>query len=152
MPIIDICMKDELAKKRPKNGGYIVNMQSSTQGDGTHWTGLYIKNDKGCYFDPFGALPPTEIEKFVKKRKGIKLSFNNHITQDLESSSCGLYCLAFLVFLTRNSNSNLFGTFNTFVNGFGDATKDNETVLKSFFRENINNNKSIPIKLKIFLS
>jgi hypothetical protein len=57
-------MKNELPVKI-KDGNYIINLQSSTQGDGTHWTALIIRNDTALYFDSFGAPPSTEIIDFV---------------------------------------------------------------------------------------
>jgi hypothetical protein len=32
-----VVMKDELANYKPKSGNYIINLESSTQGNGTHW-------------------------------------------------------------------------------------------------------------------
>ena len=37
LPLIGIHMKNEMPKK-PVDGCYIINLQSSTQGNGTHWT------------------------------------------------------------------------------------------------------------------
>ena len=36
LPLVSICMKNELPPE-PKEGCYIVNMQSSSAGNGTHW-------------------------------------------------------------------------------------------------------------------
>ena len=62
-------MKNELPTK-VKDGCYIINMQSSTQGNGTHWVALYVQKSNAFYFDSFGALPPNDIMTFIKQRKG----------------------------------------------------------------------------------
>ena len=93
-PLKDCCMKDEL-QGSPKNGYYIINLESSTQGDGTHWTLLIIQPDLALFFDSFGAPPSTEIIDFVKKRPGIHMAFNNEIIQDIDSSNCGFFLFVF---------------------------------------------------------
>ena len=45
-----IYMKDELPNKLTK-GFYIVNLQSSTDGNGTHWVALYYNPVCSYYFD-----------------------------------------------------------------------------------------------------
>ena len=40
LPLISICMKNELPST-VSDGCYIINMQSSTQGNGSHWEALY---------------------------------------------------------------------------------------------------------------
>ena len=44
LPLIAVTMKDELPNKL-QNGNYIINLQSSTQGNGTHWTALKVINN-----------------------------------------------------------------------------------------------------------
>ena len=41
LPLVTIEMKDELPSK-VKEGCYIINLQSSTAGQGTHWLSLFI--------------------------------------------------------------------------------------------------------------
>ena len=35
-----VYMKDELVGLTPKLGNYIINLQSTNQGNGTHWTAI----------------------------------------------------------------------------------------------------------------
>lgn len=130
--LIAICMKDELPTT-VKDGCYVINMQSSHQGNGTHWVGLYVFKSNAFYFDSFGALPPNEVLSFVKRRKGCHLFYSNWITQDLKSQACGWYCIAFLIYLHENRNKDLKQVFNDFVNNFQDDTAKNDEILKSFF-------------------
>ena len=57
---VNVCMKDELPSKL-KQGFYVVNLQSSTVGSGTHWTALYYSSKHSYYFDPFGVIAPVEV-------------------------------------------------------------------------------------------
>ena len=133
LPLVSICMKDELPTK-PKEGCYIVNMQSSTSGQGTHWISFFFFKNICYYFDSFGASPPTEIVNFIRKKKGSHLLFNNFIIQDLKSSNCGYFALAFLLYMYANrEKSNLKDVYNEFVNNFADDTTKNDEILKSFF-------------------
>ena len=133
LPLISICMKNELPTAL-KDGCYIVNMQSSTAGSGTHWVSLFVYKDNSYYFDSFGATPPVELINFVKKRKGCHLLYNNFIIQDLKSESCGWYCLAFLLCMFENrTRQNFKDVYNEFVNKFAEDTTKNDDILKSFF-------------------
>ena len=150
LPLVSICMKDELPLK-PIEGCYIVNMQSSTAGSGSHWVSMFFWKNICYYFDSFGASPPTEVVNFIKKKKGSHLLFNNFIIQDLKSSNCGYFALAFLLYMWQNrQRSNLKDVFNEFVNNFADDTRKNDDILKSFFASSLSN--SSPSILKRFIN
>ncbi len=63
--LIDVVMKDKLDIMYPFPGFYIINLQSSSQGNGTHWVALIIAKGVSYYFDSFGASPPLEIRRFI---------------------------------------------------------------------------------------
>ena len=142
-------MKDELKDLTINDGCYIVNMQSSTQGDGTHWVCFKIKNKHCVYFDSFGAPPPIDIETFIKTRKNIKIGFNNWIIQDLKSTNCGWFCIGCLAMLKQNKNKDIYDAFDFYINNFSGKTKENDSILKSLFTTSKLNNR--PITLKKFL-
>ena len=135
IPLNGIYMKDQLPKT-PKNGNYIINLESSEGGKnrGTHWTALVISNKNAFFYDSYGAPPALEIRKFVKKRKGIHLGFNNWIIQDIHSENCGYFCLDLL----RNiSPTHLFESANTYINRFHDDTKKNDGILRQQFSSEV---------------
>jgi hypothetical protein len=41
---LTVLMKDELKNHKPKSGNYIINLESSSQGNRTHWLTLGIRN------------------------------------------------------------------------------------------------------------
>ena len=142
IPLVGIFMKNEMPTK-PVNGCYVINLQSSTQGNGTHWTGLFIYKKMSYYFDSFGASPP-------KKKKVGHLLYNNWIIQDLKSEACGWYCLEFLLYMWKNrQNINLKEVFNQFVNNFQDDTLRNDEILRQFFAKTYG--IKVPILLKKFI-
>ena len=131
VPIHAVVMKNELPPK-VKDGNYIVNLQSSTQGDGTHWTGLIVEKKNALFFDPFGAEPSQEIVDFIKKRKDCTLGYTSRDIQDLTSHNCGYFCLAFLLHL--KDCTDLFDAANEFVNTFDNISKNNDIRLGDVFR------------------
>jgi hypothetical protein len=145
LPLVKVVMKDELGNKL-KNGNYIINLQSSFQGDGTHWTALKVQSKKAIFFDSFGVFPSEEIKNFVLLRKGMTLGFNHKDIQDMKSENCGYFCLAFLLFL-KHSKKNIFDATNQFTNNFSDDTTRNDSILKLFF----NNDRNPPEKIKRLL-
>ena len=49
---IVVAMKDELKMLKPTYGNYIINLESSKDGNETHWLGLNIDENRYCaYFD-----------------------------------------------------------------------------------------------------
>jgi hypothetical protein len=67
-PLTQVLMKDEMKSlKASKNANYIINLQSSSQGNGTHWLALVVRDDKCFYCDSFGVLPPKEVITFTKR-------------------------------------------------------------------------------------
>jgi hypothetical protein len=111
-----------------KRGFYIINLQSSTDGNGTHWCCLYVVNPNySIYFDSFGFPPPENIETLLNI-----YDYNDKDIQNISSSACGYFCIAFIKFMqgkTKPTNA-----FNTFVNLFNKNTKYNDEILLSFLK------------------
>ena len=118
-------------------------MDNST-GIGTHWTAFNINKNKGIYFDSFGCVPPQNVIDFVKQRKNIKIVYNNFIMQDLESEKCGFYCIAFLLFLNRSKNKDIYKATNDFIKMFHNDTLENDEILKNYLvrERNLNTNSN----------
>ena len=113
--------KDQL-KKPLKDGFYIINLDNS-DGPGTHWTALYKINDGfSFYYDSFGFIAPEEIEDLLHKYE-----YNKKQIQDIKSTSCGFYCIAFIKFMINKQDK--MKAFNTFCNLFRANTIDNEIIL-----------------------
>ena len=70
LPMKNILMKNEL--NVPKVSNYVVNLQSNTEGNWTHWAHSINNRTRQCILleDSFGALPSLEIIQFGRKWHG----------------------------------------------------------------------------------
>ena len=116
-----VYMKDQLPD-RLQRGSYIVNLQSSKDGKGTHWVSLYYTPNFSYYYDSFGFVPPIEIQNKI-----IPYIYNDNEIQDIDSTACGFYCVAFVLYL--NKKINIERAFMEFINLFGKDTERNEAIL-----------------------
>jgi hypothetical protein len=90
--------KDQLLKKKPGGKFWVINLEDSDKGFGTHWVcvidvAIPDRNVDYCiYYDPYGVSPPPAVEKFMSASKLAPVySYNQY--QALESSQCGYYCI-----------------------------------------------------------
>ena len=121
---VTVYMKDELPLTL-KRGFYVINLQSSTVGSGTHWTALYYNSKHSYYFDPFGFIAPTQVEQKLNE-----YTFNNKQIQNLKSTACGYYCIAFIIFMNKRKNKKL--GFIIFVDEFSTNTEKNDKLLYNY--------------------
>jgi len=131
--LIGIYSKNKLPQKCYV-GGYIINLEDSDDGSGTHWVSLYITQKKEIlYFDSFGMPPPREIKVFVNYKP---IAINTRTIQNINSTLCGYYCLYFLKYIETNLNNkikSIFEIYDNFLNIFRFDTKRNEDMVKHFF-------------------
>ena len=137
--LIGIYSKNELDKLPIEDGNYIINLDDNI---GSHWTALNKNKNKGICFDSFGCVPPQNVISFVKQKPNIKFGYNNFIIQDLESEKCGFYCIAFLLFLNRSKNKDIYKATNDFIQLFKDNTLENDEILKKYLLKNLNTNSN----------
>ena len=116
-----VYMKDQLPDKLER-GSYIINLQSSKEGNGTHWVCLYYTPNYSYYYDSFGFVAPLEVQKKI-----IPYMYNDLEIQDIDSTACGFYCVAFVLYL--NKKMNVEKAFMEFINLFGKDTERNEAIL-----------------------
>ena len=57
-----VFMKDQLPDKLER-GSYVINLQSSKDGNGTHWVCLYYTPNFSYYYDSYGFIAPLEVQK-----------------------------------------------------------------------------------------
>jgi len=120
--IIGIYMKDELPSKL-KQGFYIVNLASEKdKNGGTHWMAFYYTPNKSYYFDPYGELAPLEVDNKIRP-----YIYNMKQIQDYNSTACGYYCMAFIIYMNEFKNKS--NGFFKFINLFSTNTKENDKLL-----------------------
>ena len=122
-----VFMKDQLPDKLER-GSYIINLQSSKEGNGTHWVCLYYTPNYSYYYDSYGFIAPLEVQKKI-----IPYMYNDLEIQDIDSTACGFYCVAFVLYL--NKKMNIEKAFMEFINLFGKDTERNEAILHRILYE-----------------
>jgi hypothetical protein len=134
MDLNAVVMKDELKHLPIKNGNYIINLQSSTQGGGTHWIALCIEDKDIFYFDSFGIICPSEVTTFCKRVPKSSLAYNDLQIQHIETQTCGWYCISFLLHLKNRTKKDIYKSASEFISKFSYVTKKNNAILKQYFR------------------
>lgn len=109
-----------------KKGFYIINIQNSNDGNGTHWTCLYY-GDNNIYFDSFGSPAPVEVQENLKD-----YFYNDKQIQNINSSACGYYCIAFIKYMLKNDKTQK--DFQKFLDVFKTNSKHNDIILKNLIK------------------
>lgn len=126
--LVDVLSKDEFKDIQPKKGCYIINLQDTNMGNGTHWVALYL-DDIAVYYNSFGIAIPQSILKFVKRYDNkIKIIYSIDQIQHMESIFCGWFCIYFLYFFDvlhkkcnnykylLNKHNSIFSMTNKYLN------------------------------------
>ena len=143
-------MKDELPKKR-RDGNYIINLESSTQGDGSHWTCLILRGKNALFCDPFGAPPSQEVVNYVHLRKGCRLGYTTRDIQAINSHNCGAFCLSLLVYITDdNRGKDLYALANQWMEFFDTNVANNDVRLGDFFRHHVHGGAMPPLIRRLY--
>jgi hypothetical protein len=144
-----VLMKDELVNHKPKSGNYIINLESSTTGSGTHWLSLGIRSKQCFYQDSFGVAPPKEVIDFCKRIPNSRLAFSEIQMQNITTDTCGFFAIGLLVHINITKNKDIYKSAGEYINQFSyDSTKNN-AILKNFFR-NIPESKGLKILYKLY--
>jgi hypothetical protein len=148
MALNDVVMKDEMKSITPRNGNYIINLQSSSQGNGTHWCALCIKDKDIFYFDSFGIICPSEITNFCKRIPKSSLAYNDLQIQHIDAQTCGWFCIIFLLHLNR-SKKDIYKSASEFIGTFSYLTNKNDAMLKQYFR-GLSDSRGLPLLSKLY--
>jgi hypothetical protein len=148
LPIVGIFSKDELINQKRRIGSYYINMENSTDGDGTHWVLAKIYDDDlrdedndekdihkvgALYFDPFGLDMPKEVRRFLEPFKPIP--YNNRQIQSVKTSECGWYCISCDYALEHKQHDETYlQDFEKYLEIWSDRPEKNLKLLKSFFK------------------
>jgi hypothetical protein len=117
IPLVGIFVKDEI--KKLEYGNYIINLNGQS-----HWCGMIIHPKGNYWFDSYGFPAPENLHDLMEKNGGY--IWSDKQIQDIESTACGYYVVAFLRFMLRPSKM----SFNQFCEMFAD-TRENDRILVS---------------------
>ena len=132
LPLVGVYSKDELPKKL-QVGSYYINLQDSTEGQGSHWLLIKIFDKKNAlYFDSFGQPAPLEVLVFLKNYKPVP--YSNREIQNIDSSRCGLYVVACDRYMSTIRRRQMLEQFDDFLNMFTADTKKNDGILVDYLK------------------
>jgi hypothetical protein len=135
-PLNSVIMKDEMKSlKPPKNGNYIINLQSSSQGNGTLWMAILVRGKDRFYCDSFGVLPPQEVISFCKRIPKSHLGYNDFGYQNIKAETCGFFACGLLIRIQNRPNIDLYDACRDYIKIFSYDTTKNNGILKAYFRK-----------------
>lgn len=132
LPLVGIYSKD-LLPTRLYVGSYIINLENSDVGNGSHWTLLKVFPSKEViYFDSFGLSPPTQIKDFVGK----KIASSTRQIQDIDATTCGYFCIMCDDYLShQNQRRPIYERYDDLLNIFKTDTKKNDEILLDYLSQ-----------------
>ena len=103
-----IYMLDELPEVPKYKESGIVNFNNSHE-PGSHWVSFFKEGDKRVYFDSYGQIIPSEVEKYLKTAYEYEtdkpvIQRNTEIVQEPNTKICGHLCLYVLDNLSKGKN------------------------------------------------
>ena len=133
IPLVSVFTKDKPPSKIFSNAGYIINLQDSTEGSGTHYVAVYFTYNKDpVYFDSFGQILPKSVENWIHLLLPHKVIFyNQKEIQWIQTGYCGIYDLFFIQFMSQQPyHQPPDVSLKKFGNLFSNNPKDNLEILK----------------------
>ena len=127
IPINDVLSRDENVPHNHKQALFIYNLEPAYM-SGSHWVATYVKDNVINYFDSFGMPPFQEMVNHAKKKNLTLLHQNNQI-QNIQTTTCGYFCLFFLNEMNKgNSYYDLLQVFDI------NDTMKNEKFIEHYFK------------------
>ena len=113
--------------KKRKTRSIIINTDS---GRGEHWVAMVLTKGKCFYFDSFGLpIINTNMLNYVKNKKYKTVTYSNQCIQDFLSTSCGLFCIAFVMYVKNRKD------YLSFLSIFKEEDlKRNDSVVKKILK------------------
>lgn len=113
--------------------GLIVNTDPQSQ-KGSHWLAMYFPSeDRGEFFDSYGNSPDFYREKFeiFLNNHSRVWSYNRRCLQSFDSSTCGQFCLYFIINRSRGKSMSMI------VNSFSKNSSVNDHRVSEFVRRRL---------------
>ena len=110
IPLQGVYEKSELHKL--KYGNYIINLNGHS-----HWCAMIISPKGNFWWDSYGFPAPENLQNLMGN-----YTWNDKQIQDINSTSCGYFCIAFLKFMKLPSKQ----MYDTFCNLFSTPQKNDK--------------------------
>jgi len=109
LPIVNhfyknVCSLDEIPKFLKPKQFVVVNLSKQSE-PGSHWF-VIVRSDKTIYevFNSLGFHNLDAVRPYLKLRKSIDVVFNEHAYQLSNTSTCGYFCIYFIVHRILNND------------------------------------------------
>jgi hypothetical protein len=112
IPLQGIYEKSEI--KSLPYGNYIVNLNGQS-----HWCAMIISPNGNFWYDAYGFPAPENLHDLMGN-----YTWNDKQIQDIRSTACGYFCVAFLKFMQHPTKK----MYNAFCDMFGEP-KQNDKIL-----------------------
>jgi hypothetical protein len=99
--------------------------------------------------DSFGIIPPKQVVDFCKRIPNSRLAFSEIQMQEITTETCGWYAVGLLIHLNNTKNEDIFKSAGQYINQFSYDSKNNNAILKRFFR-NLPQSKGLKILAKLY--
>ena len=111
---------------------FVINT-APNRTSGEHWTALILTDSKCLYFDSLGCqIQNVSLLKSLKKVGVRYYKYNSCQIQSVLSSSCGYYCIAFVMSFVSNSS------YSNFMSKFVTDLKQNDDICYKFIKTILN--------------
>ena len=112
------CFIDDRMPEKLLNGFYIINLNGHS-----HWTCLLKDGGDFFYFDSYGFPASAEVEELI----GTDYIHSDLQIQNMNSSSCGYFCIAFMRSMEKAKNKKK--AYEDFLKHFDKDPLKNEVLL-----------------------
>ena len=113
------CFIDDKLPSKLSNGYYVINLNGHS-----HWCCLLKDGKKYFYFDSYGFPASQEIEDQIGE-----YIYSDNQLQHLNSSACGFFCIAWMLWMQNHKHKNKEICFNSFLSIFTKDPKNNERII-----------------------
>ena len=91
-----------LNEKRKTRSSIIINTDS---GRGEHWVAMVLTKGECFYFDSFGLpIINRNMSNYVSRKKYETVTYSSKCIQDVLSTNCGLFCIAFIMYVKNRED------------------------------------------------
>ena len=80
---------DEVVNYKPIDRNYIIDLESSSKGNRTHWLATKIMEKHCMHFHSYGMFPPEKLFLFVKKIRQSSLAYGTLEIHNIKAVTCG---------------------------------------------------------------
>ena len=125
IPIKNVLSRDQTVPHQHKLALFIYNLEPHYM-SGSHWVTTYVRDGTINYFDSFGMPPFQELVNHAKE-KNLNLVHQNDQIQNLNTTTCGYFCLYFLNEMHKGVD------YFDLLQVFSFDTKENEKFIENYF-------------------